>query len=136
MSDETTTVWRLVKAARVPTAFTGGGSYAYPGLWTARGARVLYTATSPSQCVLETLVHLGDPTVLSRDFLLVPAQIPTSAIHTLRETTRESVSTWLASRRSLALRVPAKLPDETLVLLCPDHPGFSAITVGESLPVP
>src|SRR5438067_8805938 len=49
--------WRIVRAARAHTAFTGEGSRIFPGRWNSRGRAVIYLSEHESLAALEILVH-------------------------------------------------------------------------------
>src|SRR5437016_14593522 len=49
--------WRIVRAARIDTAFTGEGSRLYGGRWNSRGTPVVYVSEHESHAVLEICVH-------------------------------------------------------------------------------
>ena len=50
--------WRIVRAARVNSAFTGEGARIYGGRWNSRGTAVIYVSEHESLAALELLVHL------------------------------------------------------------------------------
>src|SRR4029077_16562035 len=50
--------WRIVRAARVNSAFTGEGARVYGGRWNSRGTAVIYVSEHESLAALELLVHL------------------------------------------------------------------------------
>src|ERR1700726_332105 len=49
--------WRIVRAARIKTAFTGEGSRVYGGRWNSRGTSVIYVSEHESLAALELFVH-------------------------------------------------------------------------------
>src|SRR5260370_31558974 len=49
--------WRIVRAERVDTAFTGEGSRLYGGRWNSRATPVVYGTEHESLAALEILVH-------------------------------------------------------------------------------
>ena len=121
---EHTTIWRLVHKRHAETAYTTHEPYKFPGRHTPRNTSAIYAAESPSQAILETLLHLGDPELLQQNYLLVPAQIPKSAIHSADQFTRNLL------QRHLALRLPASTPSENLILLNSSHQDFSLLKIG------
>ena len=50
--------WRIVRAARVNSAFAGEGARIYGGRWNSRGTAVIYVSEHESLAALELLVHL------------------------------------------------------------------------------
>ena len=52
--------WRIVRAARVNSAFTGEGARVYGGRWNSRGTAVIYVSEHESLAALELLVHNED----------------------------------------------------------------------------
>ena len=50
--------WRIVRAARVNSAFTGEGARVYGGRWNSRGTAVIYVSEHESLAALELFVHL------------------------------------------------------------------------------
>ncbi|HTH19992.1 MAG TPA: RES domain-containing protein, partial [Candidatus Udaeobacter sp.] len=50
--------WRIVRAARANSAFTGEGARIYGGRWNSRGTAVIYVSEHESLAALELLVHL------------------------------------------------------------------------------
>jgi RES domain-containing protein len=93
------------------------------GRWHERGTAVFYTATTPSLCALEYLVHV-DPDVAPTDLVLLEINVPDAfAIEdadpaALSPDWRLSPSptelrafgtTWVRERRSPLLRVPSAL---------------------------
>ncbi len=117
---EHTTIWRLVHKSHAEIAYTTKEAYQFPGHHTPRNTAVIYAAESPSQAILETLLHLGDPQLLQRDYLLVPAKIATSTIYQAEQFSRSLL------QKHLALRLPASIPSEYLVLVNPAHQDFSS----------
>lgn len=116
-------------------AFSGQGGILGNGRWHTRGQRVVYTAETISLAMAEALVHLQRSENVA-PFCRWSIDVPEAAIDTAhplpanwardQRLTRALGDSWLASKRSAALRVPSALvPEESNVLLNPAHPGFS-----------
>src|SRR5436853_4174248 len=58
--------WRIVRGARIKTAFTGEGSRVYGGRWNSRGTAVVYVSQHESLAALELFVHLTPLSVNDR----------------------------------------------------------------------
>jgi RES domain-containing protein len=140
--------WRIIRAARVGTAFTGEGSQIFPGRWNSRGKAVIYLSEHESLAALEILVHRTPlfPTEhyfsfrvewddrLTEYFLVknLPAgwneQPPTIA-------SREIGDEWLRQKRSAVLAVPSLLSTSELnFLLNPNHLDFKKIKIAKPIP--
>ena len=139
--------WRIVRAARVRTAFTGEGSRVYGGRWNSRGTSVIYVSEHESLAALELFVHTmpmlpaeryfsfrvdwGDKLTeyfpiknLPRDW---DAEPPTSASMQIGDE-------WVRGARSVALALPSFLSkSEINFLLNPKHPDFKKIKVGSAV---
>lgn len=116
------------------------------GRWSPPGIPCVYASLSPAGALLEYLAHLeGEP---PDGLLLAVAEAPAGA--TLSETNEPSTwrelpyrpevqqvgAEWLASGRSLALRVPSAISDgECNVLLNPAHAGYAAVQLRELRPM-
>ncbi len=116
------------------------------GRWSPPGTPCVYASLSPAGALLEYLAHLdGEP---PEGLLLAVAEAPAGA--TLSETNEPSTwrelpyraevqqvgAEWLASGRSLALRVPSAISDgECNVLLNPAHAGYAAVQLRELRPM-
>ena len=132
-------VWRLYPERFCETAFTGAGGLYVASRWNHLGTVMVYTATSPALAALELFVNLEPYEV--PDDLLMAAEIPDDQIEQLelkllpddwRELNnlacRDLGSGWVASGRSVALRVPSVVVDgDWNLLLNPRHTEFSKI---------
>lgn len=67
-------LWRLSGKAHAE-ALDGGYNLSFEGRWNNVGHPVTYCATSPSLCVLEKLVHIGDPELVP-DLIMVTYDVP------------------------------------------------------------
>jgi len=116
------------------------------GRWSPPGKPCVYASLSPAGALLEYLAHLQGPA--PDGLLLAVAEAPAGA--TLSEINEPSTwralpyrpevqqvgADWMASGRSLALRVPSALSDgECNVLLNPDHAGYAAVQLRELRPM-
>lgn len=141
-------VWRIVKQKHIATAMTGEGARLYGGRWNSAGQAVVYTASSAALAAMEMLVHL-ERTELLAAYALIEVLVPNRLVHSidpsllpdhLRETPpppslRRIGDGWLNEKRSVALRVPSAIVDvDTNVLLNPQHPDISKITVQKARP--
>ena len=50
--------WRIVRAARANSAFTGEGARIYGGRWNSPGTAIVYVSQHESLAALELFVHL------------------------------------------------------------------------------
>jgi RES domain-containing protein len=138
------TVWRLVTARFVDSAFSGEGARLYGGRWNRKGTPLVYTAGSQSLAMLEMLVQ---DTPLRARYVIIPASIPTGLkmdrIRTkeLPEDWRKSGArsqiqaigtNWAKRCETAVLAIPsAVIPAENNYLLNPLHMDFAKIKIGE-----
>jgi RES domain-containing protein len=108
---------------------------------------MVYTANSRALAALEFFVNL-EPGEAPDDLLIAEAAVPDEFIEALdlkqlprswrtldNQRCRDLGSTWAASQRSLALRVPSAVVDgDWNVLLNPKHPDFARVEVGPAKP--
>jgi RES domain-containing protein len=144
-------LWRLFDHqapwAKTPNfdSLDGSGGLFAASRWNHVGTRMVYLASSPSLCVLETLAHVS-PTEFGERRLL-ELDLPESSIeevsealfiqllrdapkHEPEQATREYGSRWAKEGRSLLLQVPSiVVPVEKNYLLNPLHPLGKQITV-------
>ena len=135
--------WRIVRARRAATAFTGEGARLYGGRWSSPGARVVYVSEHQSTAALETLVH-ALPTAINERYRAFQLEWPdelteTLAIRKLPPHWRASPASaetmrigdiWVQEQRSAVLAVPSAItPADTNFLLNPEHPDFRRISI-------
>jgi RES domain-containing protein len=135
--------WRIVRASRANTAFTGEGPRRYRGRWNSSGVRVVYVSEHQSTAALEVFVnrlpfildekykafHLEWPDRLTEIFPVtkLPADWkrsppPAEAM--------EIGNRWVQEKRSAVLALPSALsPADTNFLLNPGHPDFKQIRI-------
>lgn len=133
--------WRIIKQQHAKTAFTGEGARLYGGRWNSAGRPAVYTAESRALALAEILVHLESVQALSR-YVIFQVEIDESLvagveISSLPKNWRSEPppkrlqligDDWLASGRSLALRVPSAIVmGEFNYLLNPLHPDFAKL---------
>ncbi len=122
-------------AGTAEAAFGGQGGVHGSGRWHHRGRLLVYTAAHRSLVMLEIIAHL-DPRWPLQPMVAWEIEVPGKFIHTPDdlpgdwrsnpEATRSYGDEWLASGRSVALRVPSVIvPVESNVLLNPRHPDFN-----------
>lgn len=106
---------------------------------------MVYTASHLSLAVLESFVHLPGSMRTSAglpEMVSVCLSVPSAQIAQLDrdlgasgEDARAIGDRWLTDRPSLALEVPsAVVPNETNVLINPDHPEMRAVRVVSQTP--
>jgi RES domain-containing protein len=135
--------WRIVRASRAKTAFTGEGPWRYGGRWNSPGVRVVYVSEHQSTAAFEVFAnrvpfilgekykayHLAWPDGLTE---IVPAKkLPTNwRISPPPAETMEIGDRWVQERRSAALALPSAIsPDDTNFLLNPYHADFKRIRI-------
>src|SRR5438067_13845196 len=69
--------WRIVRASRAKTAFTGEGPWRYGGRWSSPGLHVVYVSEHQSTAALEIFVHRV-PFILGEKYKAFHLQWPDS----------------------------------------------------------
>lgn len=137
--------WRIVRAARVDSAFTGEGARLYGGRWNSPGTAVIYVSQHESLAALELLVHLTpippDDRYLSfrlewDDKLTEHLAIKNLPPHWNAEPpdfrTMQIGDDWVRAGKSVALAVPSVLSaSEMNFLLNPRHSDFKKIKISK-----
>ena len=140
--------WRIVKSARVPSAFDGEGARLHGGRWNSPGTAVVYAAQSESLAALELLVHLQASHLLMSyssirvDFDDALVEVvnadklpPEWRGHPPPSSLRSLGDRWVAEGRSVVLQVPsAVVSTELNYVLNPRHPDFTRVSVGPAKP--
>ena len=142
--------WRIVRARRAATAFSGEGARLYGGRWSSPGVRVVYVSEHQSTAALETLVHalpagagerykafqLGWPDELTETFLVAKLPAAWRSSPPSQETMRIG-DIWAREQRSAVLAVPSAItPADTNFLLNPEHPDFRKIRIAPATDFP
>lgn len=143
--------WRIVRRKRFSDAFTGEGSRLGGGRWNHPGTRVVYVSETLSLAALEQFIHFTrNDITLAHTLIAIPVEIPTDVkvIEVLPEalpkdwrlsppsdSTRDVGTRWVEKVESAVLRVPsAIIPEESNLLLNPDHRDFEKIRIGKERP--
>jgi RES domain-containing protein len=139
--------WRIVRAARVNSAFTGEGGRVYGGRWNSRGTAVVYVSEHESLAALELFVHTMPlvPTERYLSFRLEWADKMTKhfSLKNLPPSWNAEAPTfetmkigddWVRRGISVALAVPSVLStSEKNFLLNPKHSDFKKIKISEPI---
>jgi RES domain-containing protein len=138
-----TRAWRLVKTKYLSNAFTGEGASLEGGRWNSAGVRVVYTSSSPSLALLETLVNIESivplpayslVTVEFEDGLverLPPGSLPANWLHYPPPIETQQIGDlWAAEGRSCVLAVPSTVVTQDVnYVLNPMHHAFSSLVI-------
>src|SRR5438132_11292193 len=136
--------WRIVRAARVRTAFTGEGSRVYGGRWNSRGTSVIYVSEHESLAALERFIHTMPLPPAERYFSFrvewddkLTEYFPIKNLPSdwnaepPRSASMQIGDEWARSARSVALALPSLLSkSEINFLLNPKHLDFKKVKVG------
>lgn len=140
-------VFRIVPSPRAKD-LSGEGARLYGGRWNSKGVPMIYSATTASLAVLETLVHMSLD-VFPENLVLVTLNIPKEFVQNLdlsRLPTNWATypassdvhaigDTWAREEASLGLLVPsAILPQENNLIINPRHPKSGNLKIVEIIP--
>jgi RES domain-containing protein len=139
--------WRIVRTARINSAFTGEGGRVYGGRWNSRGTAVVYVSEHESLAALELFVHTMPlaPTERYLSFRLewgdkLTEYFPLENLPphwNMEPPTFETMQIgddWVRRRISVALAVPSVLStSEKNFLLNPRHSDFKKIKISEPI---
>jgi RES domain-containing protein len=135
--------WRIVRASREKTAFTGEGPWRYGGRWNLPGVRVVYVSEHQSTAALEVFANRM-PFVIEENYKafylewpddlteIFPAKkLPVNwRVHPPPVEIKEIGDRWVQERRSAVLALPSAIsPAETNFLLNPEHRDFKRIRI-------
>lgn len=135
--------WRIAKRAYALDR-QGTGARLSGGRWNSPGTPAIYAGLSPEISAMEKLVHTGDQ--LPHDLVLSVFELPDEQGLYLRYAVKDLPIGWdalpsstaainigdrfLLSTRYLGMIVPsAVMPEAFNVVLNPNHPAFSAVTI-------
>jgi RES domain-containing protein len=145
-------IWRLCREPYAAEAFSGEGARRFGGRWNSRGVPMVYASTSLALAAIELFVHL-EPGQIPTDMVSICAELPegepartieadllasgwwTDEAASGAQTTQEIGDAWIASRESLAVRVPSvPIRSEWNVLVNPLHPRMSKLRIESAQP--
>ena len=141
--------WRITKTIYLDTALSGQGAKQAPGRWNNAGRPVVYLAATPSQAILELLVHHVSHAFLQRHYSFLRVEFPEALVRpvdtsplppewhkTYHPIPRQIGDQWLQGLESVVLEVPSAVTLlESNYLLNPLHPDFPEIAISEPIPV-
>jgi RES domain-containing protein len=135
--------WRIVRASREKTAFTGEGPWLYGGRWNSAGVRVAYVSEHQSTAAFEVFAnrvpfileerykafYLEWPDHLTEIFPI--KKLPANwRVHPPPIEATEIGDAWVKERRSVVLALPSAIsPADTNFLLNPEHRDFKRIRI-------
>lgn len=118
---------------------SGYGARLYGGRWNEKGYSALYTSSSLSLCMCETLVHC-DKSVIPQNMYFAEMEIPDELIPNDFLILPENISTtdigtnWLRDKSSVAIKVhsvilPPEYSKDFNIILNPEHPDFKKLEI-------
>ncbi len=124
---------------------SGDGAKLFGGRWNSEGFSALYTSSSRSLALLETLAHtpakmfdvrvyhlitLSVPDDLSTQIILVSYLFPDWDAPDIRPFTRKTGDAFLSEQKSLMLGVPSvMMPEELNYLINPLHKNIKQVKI-------
>lgn len=147
-------VWRIATESKhfTSTDLSGKGAEISPGRWNALGLPVIYAASTASLAMLETIAHIAGPSIPQLKVLIsveisdvdwnarevmTAFTLPVGWNNIPHENLTVAIgSEWLQQKRSLVLCVPSAItPEETVVLINPQHPNAKALVATKHRPI-
>jgi RES domain-containing protein len=141
-------VYRISKCIYIDD-IKGTGAAAFAGRWHSKGTYILYTAATPSLALLESVVHLSRIPVM--EYCMICLEIPDDNIKKVNTAilpynwyfnpspgdTAIIGDHFIKQNKYLGIEVPsAIIPEETNVLLNPNHADFSEVKVAYKRRIP
>jgi RES domain-containing protein len=137
-------VYRIT-LARYAADLSGNGARLYGGRWNSEGNFALYTSSSRSLALLETLAHTPAKLLQVKEFVLLTLFVP-DAMNIVQIDYKKLPAEWddteiklftqktgddfLAAQKGLVLKVPSVLvPEETNFLLNPLHTEYRKVKI-------
>lgn len=124
---------------------SGNGAKLFGGRWNSEGSSALYTASSRSLALLETLAHTPAKMLSTKVYMLITLHVPDTV--TIQESdfkkmplgwdapdirlfTQKTGDSFLASKMNVLLSVPSVLVyEENNFILNPLHPDFKKVKI-------
>ena len=135
--------WRIVRASRQKTAFTGEGPWRYGGRWNSPGVCVVYVSEHQSTAAFEVFVNRM-PFILEETYKAFRLEWPDSLterfpaeklpanwrVFPAPVETRQIGDRWVQEQRSAVLALPSAIsPADTNFLLNPEHRDFKRVRI-------
>jgi RES domain-containing protein len=132
-------VYRISKCKYIDD-LSGAGAAVFPGRWHSKGTYILYTASTPSLALLESVVHISN--IIVADYCMICLEIPGDKILEIGiedlpndwfenpppDKLKFYGDTFIAETKFLALKLPsAIMPEESNFLLNPHHKDFKLV---------
>ncbi len=135
--------WRIAKKAYALDRL-GTGARLTGGRWNSQGIAAIYAGLTPEIAAMEKLVHTSD--LLPKDLVLTRIDLPGGQRLYKRHKVEDLPDGWdalpsstaaiamgdafLLSAKHLGMIVPSSvMPEAFNVVLNPNHPAFSAVTI-------
>lgn len=131
-------LYRIAKKAFIED-LSGLGSRLYGGRWNEKGYSAVYTSSSLSLCMCETLVHC-EKSIVPKNMYFAEMEIPDELIpadfEEIKEGEESSIvgTKWLKERSGVAMKVrsvilPSGYDRDFNVILNPEHPDFNLLKI-------
>jgi len=124
---------------------SGNGARLFGGRWNSEGQLTLYSSSTRTLALLETLAHTPAKLLQVKTYLLITLSIPDTAVIQTLETkklphgwdyveissfTQKTGDQFLLAKQNLALAVPSVLmPEEINYILNPLHVDFKKVKI-------
>lgn len=140
--------YRLTHRRYRDGAYAGVGSLRRHGRWHRAGIPVVYTTASPARALLEVMVHVERPRLITMDLVVIPCRFDEALMESVdayagpeglpedrrrfpwSACTQRIGQRWFEEGRSVVLEVPsAVVPSAKNYLLNPEHPRFQEVAL-------
>ncbi len=134
-------VYRISKCQYIDD-LSGAGAATYSGRWHSKGTHILYTASTPSLALLESVVHI--PNIPTPGYCMICLNVPEDKIHEIKladlpdnwyvnpspDILKSYGDIFIREKKFFALRLPsAIMSEESNLLLNPNHTDFKKVKV-------